>query len=469
MGDSSKGISFGVVLRSISCSVAIVSTLFVPAQVVLAQSYNLDYTENDVQTYDPSDGQCSNASSTSTTSTGTAGTVTGFNPDPQAVKIFNSDIKPQLAKFVPLYQEAAKDEGLNDWAILAGIHYREHFSMTNPDNSDGIFQTQTHYADPAIYAPGLTLSNAQFVEQARAAIKYYVIPFAKDRGVDPTKPLTPDGAAQIAFAYNSGPAYASDYHRSTYAWAGFDSAKYKLPMTGFVGHIDPYVDNRPGAATIWGLVRGGQFASGSTQCDNTTGSIPGDNVVYYSQHDPRWAQEHFPCGGDCGTFSAEGCYLTDLAMIASTFKHQNIYPDKVAAKDGGNVDIGPFAAEYGLSMTPLSNIDQAIAALDAKKVVLIHGNYGPIDLVANHWVVLRGYVKGTKADHSDDKFLINDPYDSTDLSKTPKEGPSVLNMTPIAVFSYQKRPFTTKQWTRQDISNPTDAWYSFGLPPGNVK
>ncbi|HXH26756.1 MAG TPA: hypothetical protein VNG90_02590, partial [Candidatus Acidoferrum sp.] len=282
-----------------------------PAQIVFASTNSEYYTEIDNQMFEPTDSNTSGACSTPGASTPTSTPVSGFSPDPKAVKMFESDIKPSLSRLIPLYQQAAKDENFAEWQIIPGIHYREHgMSTNNPGNGDGVFQTTfskwNDPNDPTLYQPNKVLTDKEFIEQLRGAIRYYLAPYAKGMGIDVTKSMNADQAAKIAFAYNSGPAYTDHpYTASTYAWAGFNTTKYKLPMTGVTGHIFPYVDNRPGTATVWGLVRGGNISSAS-ECNS--GTAVTNNVVWYSQYDSRWANK--PMG--CGTIGSCGCYLTDL-------------------------------------------------------------------------------------------------------------------------------------------------------------
>lgn len=454
-----------------------------PAQIVLADDLlnSSDYyTQIDNNMFEPTDdnstGQCTN-----TTGGSTGGAIPDFNPDPKAVSQFEASVKPALAKLTPLYQQAAKAEGLADWTILPGIHYREHgMSMSNPsENGDGVFQTQTHYAndpnDPNLYAPGKALTDTEFVEQLRAAIKFYIIPYAKDKSVDPTKQLSADDAAKIAYAYNSGPGWTPDFHTSAYAWSGFNRTTYAIPMTGIIGH-NIQSDQRPGAATIFAIVRSGN--TGTTTPDSCSGNPASGslgNVVWYSQYDKRWAGDYN--GLTCGTIADCGCYLTDLAMIASTLPHTRpdpndpkkmIGPAKPTPANEPYLDVNSFGKYFGYTVSTLHGFDgshpskedmeqKVTKALDGHALVLIHGNYGAFWTVVNnpgaheHWIIIRGYT----GSGDNIKFSVNDPADvpnSPNGSGTP------------AQTSWGEKSHTYQQWPVSEFTQ--HAWDMYAIKSG---
>lgn len=225
------------------------------------------------------------------------------------------------------------------------------------------------------------------------------------------------------------------------------------------------------------------MSTAATASTCTTGGTTRGNAVFFSQHDPRWADKHFTCGGDCGTFSLEGCYLTDLAMIASTLTGTYYYPDAVA--NGGvrksfsaNMNAGDLAhAPYHLGVASIDGdasqsgygpwadstngyMQQVITAVNAGELVLAHGNNpngGPW-VAANHWIVIRGYDAAKKA------FLINDPWDFT-KAPIPTVGQSNIDPNQQRADGHGHiGPYTYDEWPITAFYGTTNALYAFAKP-----
>lgn len=258
----------------------------------LASDY-LDFTANNIQTYEPRD------SLTACGSTG--GAVSGFNPDPAAVKYFNDNIKPKLARLTPLYQKAAAEEGMADWQILAGLHHMESGMSTKNSTSNpnyrGIFQQNagtlsSHGVDPSAppFDAGRELSDDEIVTQAKAAIKYFIKGKATSTKVDISKPLSVNDAMKVSIAYKSGQGSpwltgGADPNLHAYTWTGFDTTpQHKMPMIwGNTNDPTPPDDekpgktqNRPGALTVWAMLKSGDVGSlTGANCVGATATFQG--------------------------------------------------------------------------------------------------------------------------------------------------------------------------------------------------
>jgi hypothetical protein len=240
-------------------------------------SQYLDFTENDIQAYDPRDSLtlCNEGGEP----------VAGFSPDPTAVTYFEQNIQPKMSRLIPLYQRAAGEEDFADWQLLAGLHHMEtNSSMTNPStNPDfrGPFQMSAASLSRAGISPyqapfdsGRTLSDDEFVTHARAAIKIFLRgkAGASTVNVDVSKALSVEEAMKLTIAYKSGEASAwltgdADPNLHAYAWSGFDSTpQHAMPMAWGPG--SPWTDEvpgsrnaRPGALTVWGMLKSGDIGS----------------------------------------------------------------------------------------------------------------------------------------------------------------------------------------------------------------
>lgn len=223
------------------------------------------------------------------TSTPTSTPVNNFNPDPAAVAMFENDLKPLIEPLVPLYQKAAQEAGLADWEILPALHNLEFgLRRDNPTTNTGFrtpFQMNARSLashglnlDDPVFTPGHELTDDEFVLAAKYAAQYWLIPDGNYFGIDATKNVSPEEAAKMIVAYKSGAGSvwftgAADFNLHAYAWAGYDSTpEHKLPMDWGPG--SPYGDeqpgdlvNKPGAATVFALLKGGDFGSPSNECE----------------------------------------------------------------------------------------------------------------------------------------------------------------------------------------------------------
>ncbi|MGD8373745.1 MAG: hypothetical protein PVI21_02700 [Candidatus Woesebacteria bacterium] len=273
-------------------SLAITASLVIIAQPASAAiSDYLDFTQNNIQTYDPRD---------SLTICGTTEGVEGFSPDPAAVEYFNENYKAKYERLIPLYQKASAAEDVADWQLIAAIHALEtSLSTTNPTsnpNYRGIFQQnegslRSNGIDPyaAPYDSGRQLTDDEIVTQARSAIKIFIKGKAKAStvNVDTSKSLSVNDAMKLFIAYKSGQGSpwltgGGDPNLHAYTWAGYDTTpEHKLPMAwGSTNDPTPPGDekpgktqNRPGALTIWVMLKSGDVGSiASANCVGASGT-----------------------------------------------------------------------------------------------------------------------------------------------------------------------------------------------------
>lgn len=235
------------------------------------------------------------------TSSQTGVVTSGFAPDPAAVAMFEKDLKPKIEALVPLYQRAAQEAGLADWEILPALHYLESgLSKDNPKgNTDykSPFQMSKNYmqkltgaspSDP-IFAPGKVLTDDEFVTVAKYAIDYMKGNAGFLKIGDLSQPMTAEQAGKLIVSYKSGAGAAwftgkADFNLHAYAWAGYDTTPaHKLPMSWGPG--SPYRDeqpslkvNRPGAATIFMILKGGVVGGGLTGSGNCAKGTAGGLV-----------------------------------------------------------------------------------------------------------------------------------------------------------------------------------------------
>lgn len=96
------------------------------------------------------------------------------NTDYAGRTILNQGELKSLAANMPIYQQAATQAGI-PWQALAALHYREHdFSLTEPDNGQGIYQIvdPSKHTDGA-YPPSSTVLNQdQFLSQSLDAANF---------------------------------------------------------------------------------------------------------------------------------------------------------------------------------------------------------------------------------------------------------------------------------------------------------
>ncbi len=222
----------------------------------------------------------------------------GFNPDPKAVEMFTNDLLPKIQPLIPLYQKAAAEKGLADWQVLPALHNLEFgLRRDNPTTNTGFrtpFQMNAnslakHGLDMSapMFTPGHELTDDEFVTVAGYAAEFWLLSDAKYFDIDATQPMTPEQAAKIIVAYKSGAGSAwfngkADFNLHAYAWAGFDTTpEHALPMAWGPG--SPFGDevagttvNKPGAATVFALLKGGTF-SGNAVASTCNGN-GGDNA-----------------------------------------------------------------------------------------------------------------------------------------------------------------------------------------------
>ncbi len=122
----------------------------------------------------------------------------------------------------------------------------------------------------------------------------------------------------------------------------------------------------------------------------------------------------------CGTFgdwragTSCGCFVTDQAMIASTFTGKKYLPtDPILHATTGAMGMDQFAAAFKVKVATIpattsnkTQLDNIIKAVNAGALVMVHG-YGAKPFYTDpegHWVVVRGVDAAGN-------ILINDPQD----------------------------------------------------------
>lgn len=225
----------------------------------------------------------------------TAGSdFTNFNPDPQAVQIFNDNMKATIERLTPYYKKGAEAAGLKDWEIMPALHWLETgLGEKNITNSDyvGILGMSKYYlrqagGDPGdpVFAAGKQLSGEDIAKQVEYSIKFFIS--KSNPKIDLSKSLTLEDAEAISIKYKSGSFYpGADPKGHAYAWAGFDQDTKKLPMPWGPGW-GRYSDQtegleviRPGAVTVFALLKSGGVlsAGGTTQpptgCTGSNGGL----------------------------------------------------------------------------------------------------------------------------------------------------------------------------------------------------
>lgn len=320
-----------------------------------------------------------------------------------------------------------------------------------------------------------------------------------------TSPITINGI-RYSVAWHAALVFLQDYERAADTVAGGPNSKTRgtfadEAMAAFGNDVISSPTSSTGSATTTTGTSTSTTSTTLLDADLTgvgcaTSAANPTNTVWYSQHDPRWANDHFACGdGDCGTFSDEGCYLTDLAMIASSLTHTYVYPNKVTARVSaflaGNPSPAALASQYKLTINPkqfapngildgdptfrtdiaepvtqemLTN--SVVPALQAGDLVLAHGSgqNTPPWVSGNHWVVIRGLAPGSTA--ANPIFLINDPWDFT-RPPTPDSGASNLDPNQARYANGQKGPYTNDTFPASDFIRLLGPYrIKFGLVAG---
>lgn len=157
---------------------------------------------------------------------------------------------------------------------------------------------------------------------------------------------------------------------------------------------------------------------------NTTCS-PGDNIfgdfVYYSQHDPSWANETYKYG----TISQSGCGPSSVAMVVATLVDRDVTPLTIAQEfrdyhiRGGGSSWALFTdapRRYGLTSVDIgTSMSEAKAALRDGKLVIASGRGVAPFTRGGHILVLRGITES-------DKILIGDPNSEEESEKEHNPG-----------------------------------------------
>lgn len=154
----------------------------------------------------------------------------------------------------------------------------------------------------------------------------------------------------------------------------------------FEGSSDTSTGRRTQAETILTQLSGGSAASSSSSstsssagCDTT--AQPAGLVVYYSQHDPKWAQTAY----SGGTIDEDGCGPTSMAMILASLVDKTITPPDVVAvagqQSGGTSSyanlINGVNQKWGLSIqSKLVSMDEAINFVQSGKGYVWMGGSG---------------------------------------------------------------------------------------------
>lgn len=223
--------------------------------------------------------------------------LSAFTPDPATEKMFNETLVPQIKKFIPLYQQAAQEEGVPlNWEILAGLHGTEtRFGLKWIGNGvqtvTGPFQQQTselstylndpEYSDlKTLIGPGGSLIGAgrdvtdkEFVVLARLAFHRWINQ-ALGAGYDElkTKPVAFQSTVDSNNTFWKIMGRWNDGAQGYQGFTGYNNTNYKMPqpITGVgAGGMWDY----PGSATIYYLIKKNGISGGSTSCVDESGNL----------------------------------------------------------------------------------------------------------------------------------------------------------------------------------------------------
>lgn len=146
---------------------------------------------------------------------------------------------------------------------------------------------------------------------------------------------------------------------------------------------------------------------------------PDDKIklVYYSQEDPRWANKLYTVNDNPKqTIGLSACGPTSMAMIISSIKGINVFPNEIAeysvkhgfrtVNDGTNHNLFPSAAKnYGLNSELTSNLEYALSEVALRKKMIICG-VGKGHLTGGGHIIA---IYGSEVIDGQNYFLIMDP------------------------------------------------------------
>lgn len=181
-----------------------------------------------------------------------------------------------------------------------------------------------------------------------------------------------------------------------------------------------------GAPTVTSSTAGSSASSTTCSTGSTTAS---SSFVYYSQCDPKWANDAY---GDPGeTICSSGCGPTSVAMVVATMINSAITPVQTAALsmstggwESGAGTTWAFLASgpenYGLSAESLgTNMNAAISVLESGGLVIAAGTGAVPFTTAGHIIVLRGI--DTNGD-----IIVGDPDTEASHTVTDEYSPDTI-------------------------------------------
>ena len=148
------------------------------------------------------------------------------------------------------------------------------------------------------------------------------------------------------------------------------------------------------------------LSSPDTECEEAE---PTGEIVYYSQHDPKWGSIEYAGGG---TIDEDGCGPTSMAIILASLVDNGITPPDVVANAGAQSGqfttyaplIEGVQAAWPVSITGLLSMDEAIEFVKSGKGYVWWGGSGAAPFTSGGHMVA---MVGVKEDGS---ITIADPH-----------------------------------------------------------
>ncbi len=387
-------------------------------------------------------GTCSTGSSLTINTDATA-LISGITTE--ARQRFDTQY-PKVEAMRSVYEQQG---GINDipWEFFASAHYRE--GGNNPDQTplDG-----KRYGE--VNADGAGLIST--VEQAYAESARRMRGLSKVYGVDSittTRNYSVQDFAKIGVSYNRGNVYKRAYGQEEGPWFSPYAANFldeaRSPMTfpgptvngvdiespnlagkedgnlGFVTFILLlYEKTGKDIGTISGSDTTSISSDPSSPCNKSGVELGAklENITYFSQRDPAWADYPYPYAGsvdpgDERNIKTSGCGPTTMAMIIRTMspEYSDVTPITIADENIAGGHRGSTGTSwsaftevlpnYGLSVEQIAPSETDRLADELRNGALAIGSFGPGTFTnGGHILVVRSVTE-------DNKFYVADPND----------------------------------------------------------
>lgn len=197
----------------------------------------------------------------------------------ETIEYYNQSISPKVEEFQDLYLQASQQFDF-PWQLIAALHFREtSFSMSNPNNGQGIWQLYTLVESGEYYFEPGPVSEEDFLEQTGLMVDFFR---SKQTGNNPenqSPPISnanqnPEIIKDTAFGYNGRLVIDANDPEDLYP-NGYDTAGYVMNMYDeyrmslLVDSVDEGTvlvpDQRPGVFTVYALISGNtNFICGSS-------------------------------------------------------------------------------------------------------------------------------------------------------------------------------------------------------------